>query len=87
MKSVGQGIAIVASTAIFIGAAARASAERPDPLLSTFADDTGTVGTFNVASSIDTDNPCFQSLGLDSRGIHVRQKHSSCSVCKIAPTI
>jgi cytochrome c peroxidase len=67
MKSTVQGVAIVASTVIFIGVAAWVSAERSDPQFSTFADDTGTVGTINVAGSIDSDNPFFQSLGTNGR--------------------
>lgn len=67
MKCVVRSMAVVASAAIVIGAAAWVSADQPDPHLLTFRDDTGTVRTFNTADSLDTDNPFFQSLGTNGR--------------------
>ena len=67
MKCMVRSVAVVASAAIAIGAAAWVSADQPDPHLLTFRDDTGTVRTFNTAGSLDTDNPFFQSLGTNGR--------------------
>ncbi len=67
MKSWVQGLAIIASTTIAIGAAAWVSADPPDPHLVSFFDGTGTIRTFNTAGAIDTSNPFFQSLGTNGR--------------------
>ena len=72
MKSVVQGVAILAATAIGIGVAGWVSAEQPDRRLLSFSDDTGTIRTFNTAGPLDTDNPFFQSLGTNGR---------SCATC------
>jgi cytochrome c peroxidase len=66
-KSVAHGMAIVVSTAIAIGAAAWLSADQPDPRQMTFADDTGTLRSFNTAGPLDTGSPFFQSLGTNGR--------------------
>lgn len=68
MKFTVQGLAVLASTAIAIGAAAGwVSAEQSDPRLLSFSDDTGTIGTVDTAGPLDTDNPFFQSLGTNGR--------------------
>ena len=72
MKSVVQGLAIFAATAIGIGAAGWVSAEQLDPNLLSFSDDTGTIRTVNTAGPLDTTNPFFQSLGTNGR---------SCATC------
>jgi cytochrome c peroxidase len=66
-KFTAQGMAIVLSTAIAIGAAAWVSADQPDPRQMTFANETETIRTFNAAGALDTDNRFFQSLGTNGR--------------------